>query len=230
MVSGIPATKVDALVDASTPLALQGPPAPYVSRGGEKLAGALDRFEVDPAGRAWLDAGASTGGFTDCLLQRGASRIAAVDVGYGQLAWTLRNDERVDVLERVNVRTLTPDMLGFVPKGVVADVSFISLRLVLPALVSCAAPDADYVLLVKPQFEAGREAVGRGGVVKDPAVWRAALRAVVTAAREAGPGLVAAAPSDLRGPAGNVEFFVHLRDDGRGSNELLDRAVAEVVT
>ena len=230
LVSGMPATKTDALVDAQTPLSIEGPPAPFVSRGGEKLAGALDRFDVDPANKDWLDAGASTGGFTDCLLQRGARRVAAVDVGYGQLAWGLRNDDRVDVLERTNARNLQPGDLDFVPQGVVADLSFISLSLVLPALVSCAAPDADYVLLVKPQFEAGREAVGRGGVVKDPAAWRGALGDVVAAGRALGLGLAGAAPSVLKGPAGNVEFFVHLRREAKGSDELLDRAVAEVST
>ena len=161
-------TKVDTLVSPGASVALEGEPPPYVSRGGEKLAAALDRFDVVVSGRNWLDAGASTGGFTDCLLQHGAARVAAIDVGYGQLDWTLRNDERVVVLERTNVRNLEPSALPFRPEGVTADLSFISLRLVLPALTRCSTVDADYVLLVKPQFEAGRDAVGKGGVVRNP--------------------------------------------------------------
>ena len=227
-VSGLPATKVDALVDASTPLALVGPPAPFVSRGGEKLAGALDRLDVVVKDRSWFDAGASTGGFTDCLLQRGALRVIAVDVGYGQLAWSLRNDDRVEVMERVNVRNLKAEDLPFVPEAVVADLSFISLRLVLPALGSLAAPSSDYVLLVKPQFEAGKGSVGKGGVVRDPAVWRQALGSVADRGRELGLGVAGAAPSELKGPAGNVEFFLHLREEGSGADDLLDDAVAEV--
>ena len=229
-VSGMPATKVDALVDATTPLALRGPPARFVSRGGDKLAGALECFDVDPAGKLWLDAGASTGGFTDCLLQAGARRVIAVDVGYGQLAWSLRNDERVVTLERTNARHLSPDDLPFAPEGVVADLSFISLALVLPALVAVASPKADYVLLVKPQFEAGKEAVGKGGVVRDPAVWHRALDDVVEASKELGLGLVAAVPSPLKGPAGNVEFFLHLRAGAEGRDEMIDAAVAEVAS
>lgn len=229
-VAGMPATKVDALVDPATPVALVGPPSRFVSRGGEKLAGALDRFDVEIAGRDWLDAGASTGGFTDCLLQAGAARVVAVDVGYGQLAWTLRNDDRVVVLERTNARNLTADQLPFVPHGVVADLSFISLALVLPALVATASSKADYVLLVKPQFEVGRKAVGKGGVVRDASGWRDALGTVVDAAENIGLGLVAAAPSPLKGPAGNVEFFVHLRRGAAGDNEILDEAVREVAS
>lgn len=229
-VAGMPTTKVDALVDLATPLALVGPPSRFVSRGGEKLAGVLDRFDVEIAGRDWLDAGASTGGFTDCLLQAGAARVVAVDVGYGQLAWTLRNDDRVVVLERTNARNLKADQLPFVPDGVVADLSFISLALVLPALVANATGKADYVLLVKPQFEVGREAVGKGGVVRDATGWRDALGTVVDAARSIGLGLVAAAPSPLRGPAGNVEFFVHLCRGAAGENEILDEAVREAAS
>ena len=229
-VSGMPATKVDALVDAATPLALRGPPARFVSRGGDKLADALERFDVDPAGRLWMDAGASTGGFTDCLLQAGASRVVAVDVGYGQLAWSLRNDDRVVTLERTNVRHLSPSDLPFAPEGVVADLSFISLALVLPALVAAAVANADYVLLVKPQFEAGKDAVGKGGVVRDATVWRRALGDVVDAARKVGLGLVAAVPSPLKGPAGNVEFFLHLRSEAEGGDEIMDAAVAEVAS
>ena len=220
-------TKVDALVAPDASIALEGPPARFVSRGGDKLAGALDRLEVVVAGRTWLDAGASTGGFTDCLLQRGASQVAAVDVGYGQLDWSLRNDERVVVLERTNVRNLEPSALPFRPEGVTGDLSFISLRLVLPALTRCSTVDADHVLLVKPQFEAGRDAVGKGGVVRDPDHWRQALAMVVATARDQGLGLCAALPSPLRGPAGNVEFFVHLKTGATGDDAVLDAAVAE---
>lgn len=223
----MPVTKADALVSPDAAVDLAGPPSPYVSRGGEKLAAALERFDVAVAGRDWLDAGASTGGFTDCLLQRGAARVAAVDVGYGQLDWSLRNDDRVTVLERTNVRSLVPDAVPFVADGVTADLAFISLGTVLPALRSCAAVDADFVLLVKPQFEAGREAVGKGGVVRDPAYWRDALGRVTVAGAGQHLGLRGAMPSPLRGPAGNVEFFVHLHRDGDGGDELLDGAVAE---
>ena len=227
-VAGLPVTKVDALVSPDAAVDLAGPPSPYVSRGGEKLAGALERFDVTVAGRDWLDAGASTGGFTDCLLQHGATRVIAVDVGYGQLDWSLRNDERVVVLERTNARSLLPDALPFRAGGVTADLAFISLSAVLPALRSCASDDADFLLLVKPQFEAGREAVGRGGVVRDPAHHRLALGRAVAAGEREGLRLRGAMPSPLRGPAGNVEFFVHLGRDGDGGEELLDAAVAEV--
>ena len=227
-VAGLPVTKVDALVSPDAPVALVGPPAPFVSRGGAKLAGALERLEVEVAGRSWLDAGASTGGFTDCLLQRGAHRVLAVDVGYGQLDWSLRNDERVVVLERTNVRGISPDDLPFRPEGVTADLSFISLTLVLPALAACADDDADFLLLVKPQFEAGRAAVRRGGVVRDPGAWRAALDRVIKGGEREDLGLCGAVPSPLRGPAGNVEFFVHLRRGCTAGPEILDAAVGEV--
>jgi 23S rRNA (cytidine1920-2'-O)/16S rRNA (cytidine1409-2'-O)-methyltransferase len=198
---------------------MTGPRAPaeegasvYVSRGGAKLDRALDAFGVVVEGIRALDAGASTGGFTDCLLQRGAARVIAVDVAYGQLAWTLRNDERVRVLERTNVRTLDLSSIGESAVDlVVADLAFISLRTVRDALLAAAAPDAELVLLVKPQFEAPRERVEKGGVVRDPDAWREAMTSVADAYREAGCGLVAAAPSPLVGPAGNREFFLHLR-------------------
>jgi 23S rRNA (cytidine1920-2'-O)/16S rRNA (cytidine1409-2'-O)-methyltransferase len=185
----------------------------YVSRGGYKLAGALDVFEprgLQVAGRRCLDAGASTGGFTDVLLRRGASEVVAVDVGYGQLAWSLRTDARVRVIERTNVRTLTADTVGLADL-LVADLSFISLTLVLPALLSCVAMDGDALLLVKPQFEAGRDAVGSGGVVRDPAVRAEAVRRVAAAATELGWGTAGVTASPLPGPAGNVEYFLWLR-------------------
>jgi 23S rRNA (cytidine1920-2'-O)/16S rRNA (cytidine1409-2'-O)-methyltransferase len=183
---------------------------PFVSRGGGKLAAALDRFGVDPVGLRCLDAGASTGGFTDALLQRGASHVIAVDVGYGQLAWSLRTDARVTVLERTNVRDLTSDALPFAPDLVVADLSFISLKLVLPGLADLATPDATFLVLVKPQFEAGRADVGGGGVVRDPAVWTRVLDEVIEAAAGCGLGARAVMASPLPGPAGNVEFVLQL--------------------
>ena len=198
---------------------LVGPAPRYVSRGGEKLDAALTRFAVAVAGRHALDAGASTGGFTDCLLQRGAALVYALDVGHGQLDASLRADPRVTVLERVNARTLSEAVLrdadpDYAPCPlVVADLSFISLRTVVPALAGpVAAPGADLVLLVKPQFEAGRAAVSRGrGVVRDPQEWRAALAGVTSALHDAGTGIMGAMASPLTGPAGNVEFLVHAR-------------------
>jgi 23S rRNA (cytidine1920-2'-O)/16S rRNA (cytidine1409-2'-O)-methyltransferase len=189
----------------------------YVSRGGHKLAGALAAFDgLIVAGRRCLDAGASTGGFTDVLLRAGAAHIVAVDVGYGQLAWSLRTDERVTVLDRVNVRNLTPDQVAPPPDLVVADLSFISLTLVLPALAGCAAPTADFVLMVKPQFEVGKDQVG-GGVVRDPVLRAAAVRSVAAAAASLGLGVAGITASPLPGPAGNVEYFVWLR---RGAEPL----------
>jgi 23S rRNA (cytidine1920-2'-O)/16S rRNA (cytidine1409-2'-O)-methyltransferase len=183
----------------------------YVSRGGHKLAGALAAFaDLTVAGRRCLDAGASTGGFTDVLLRSGAAHVVAVDVGYGQLAWSLRTDARVTVLDRVNVRSLRPEQVAPAPDVVVADLSFISLALVLPALVACASPAADFVLMVKPQFEVGRELVG-DGVVRDPALRAAAVSAVAAAAAESGLGVRGVTASPLPGPSGNVEYFLWLR-------------------
>jgi 23S rRNA (cytidine1920-2'-O)/16S rRNA (cytidine1409-2'-O)-methyltransferase len=207
-VGGRPVAKASTLVDPAEPIVLSGPGRPFVSRGGRKLQAALDRFEIDVRGSSALDAGASTGGFTDCLLQRGASRVLAVDVGYGQLAWSLRQDPRVTVLERTNVRHLRADLMPFVPDVVVADLSFISLRLVLPALAGCGGSHARFVLLVKPQFEAGPGDVGAGGVVRDPAVWNRVLTEVVAAAAAEGIRIDRAMASPLPGPAGNVEFLV----------------------
>jgi 23S rRNA (cytidine1920-2'-O)/16S rRNA (cytidine1409-2'-O)-methyltransferase len=189
-----------------------GDPPPFVSRGGEKLDAALDRFAVDPAGVRALDAGASTGGFTDCLLQRGAARVVAVDVGHGQLHERLRADPRVEVHERRNVRDLAPGDLGEPFPLVVADLSFISLRAVLPHLLGQAAPGADLVLLVKPQFEAGRDEASRGrGVIRDPEVWRRVLEEVVVALRGYGAAIMGAMPSPITGADGNVEFLLHAR-------------------
>jgi 23S rRNA (cytidine1920-2'-O)/16S rRNA (cytidine1409-2'-O)-methyltransferase len=198
----------------------------YVSRGGHKLAGALAAFpDLAVAGRRCLDAGASTGGFTDVLLRAGAAHVVAADVGYGQLAWSLRTDERVTVLDRVNVRSLEPAQVAPPPDLVVGDLSFISLTLVIPALVACAAPDADFVLMVKPQFEVGRDKVG-GGVVRDPAVRAAAVAAVAAAAGQSGLGVRGVTASPLPGPSGNVEYFLWLR---RGAPELDPDALRQAI-
>ena len=226
-VAGSPATKAASLVAADAPVKVLGPARPFVSRGGEKLRAALDRFGVDPRGRDCLDAGASTGGFTDCLLQAGAGRVVAVDVGYGQLAWEVRNDPRVTVMERTNVRTLEPEALPFAPDLVVADLSFISLRAVLPALVHAAAPDAEFVVLVKPQFEAGPGDVGSGGVVRDADVWRRVLGEVARAFGSVDVGVLGVVASPLRGPAGNVEFLLHGRRGVDDARVDLDAAVTE---
>jgi 23S rRNA (cytidine1920-2'-O)/16S rRNA (cytidine1409-2'-O)-methyltransferase len=185
----------------------------YVSRGGEKLEAALDEWAIDPSGRVAIDAGASTGGFTDCLLQRGARRVYAVDVGYGQLDWSLRNDARVTVLERTNIRHATPEMFDDTPDFFTADCSFISLRLVLPPLRTILAPGAQGVVLIKPQFEAGKDAVGSGGVVRDETVHEEVIATISQEAERLGYRWCAVMPSPLLGPAGNREFLAHLRWD-----------------
>lgn len=226
-VGGAPARKHAAQVAPSESVAFVAPPSAWASRGGHKLDGALDDLEIRVSGRQCLDAGASTGGFTDVLLRRGAARVIAVDVGYGQLVWRLQDDPRVVVLDRTNARHLAPgDLPPPVPDLVVADLSFISLTLVLPALTDVADPAADHVLLVKPQFEAGAEGVGKGGVVRDPAIWRAALQRVVTTGAALGLGLGGVTVSGLPGPSGNIEFFLHLRAGGDALlEEVLDQAV-----
>ena len=210
LVGGAPADKPARLVAPDEPVAVEGPPPRFVSRGGEKLDAALTAFGVDVADRLVLDAGASTGGFTDCCLQRGAARVIAVDVGYGQLADRLRRDDRVEVRERVNVRALRAGEIDPPPEVVVADLSFISLRTVAPALVAVAAAGADMVWLVKPQFEAGRAAVAAGkGVVRDPDVWASTLGGVGASLEGLGATIMSAMPSPLRGADGNVEFLLH---------------------
>ena len=198
----------------------------YVSRGGHKLAGALAAFgALSVAGKRCLDAGASTGGFTDVLLRAGAAHVIAADVGYGQLAWSLQTDKRVTVLDRVNVRTLAPEQVAPPPEVVVADLSFISLTLVLPALVACAAKDADFVLMVKPQFEVGKDLVG-GGVVRDPDLRAAAVTSVAAASARLGLGVAGIIASPLPGPSGNVEYFLWLRRDAPPLDEgQLRRAI-----
>jgi len=183
----------------------------FVGRGAEKLGPALERFGIDVAGREVLDVGASTGGFTQVLLQAGAARVIALDVGHGQLDWSLRNDPRVVLREGVNIRYLDPTTLPFGPSLATIDVSFISLRLVLEATCACLAPGADIVALVKPQFEVGRGQVGKGGIVREPALWDQVLRGLVAFARENRLGPKGIARSALSGASGNVEFFLHLR-------------------
>lgn len=215
-VSGRAATKSATQVDPAVAIVVADDatdPA-YASRGGHKLAGALDAFApagLDVSGRQCLDAGASTGGFTDVLLRRGAAKVIAVDVGYGQLVWSLRTDPRVVVLDRQNVRELTVDLLPLRPDLVVGDLSFISLRLVLPALVGCATEEADLVLMVKPQFEVGRERLGSGGVVRDPGLRAEAVLGVAAAGGEVGVGVAGVVASSLPGPSGNVEYFLWMR-------------------
>jgi 23S rRNA (cytidine1920-2'-O)/16S rRNA (cytidine1409-2'-O)-methyltransferase len=228
-VRGTVARKIAAMIDPADPVIVTGedPAKEYVSRGGHKLAGALKAFGLPVEGRRCLDAGASTGGFSDVLLRAGAAQVVAVDVGYGQLAWPIRTDERVVVLERTNVRTLTPDMIGGTVDLTVADLSFISLRLVLPALAACTGPDGDLALMVKPQFEVGKERVGTGGVVRDWRLRAESVSDVAAAAAGLGLGVAGVAASPLPGPSGNVEFFVWFRRDAPPADrDEIDRVVA----
>jgi len=227
VVSGGPGLRATRLVAPEEPIHVERPPARFVSRGGEKLTAALDAFAISVAGRRALDAGASTGGFTDCLLQRGVAAVAAVDVGHGQLAWSVRTDPRVTALERTNVRALTAEQLDGPVDLAVADLSFISLTTVAPALVACTTDDADLVLLCKPQFEAGRARVGKGGVVRDPRVHFAVLAEVVDALAERGIVVVDALRSPLRGADGNTEFFLHGRKDGLPVDSAVLAQIAE---
>jgi 23S rRNA (cytidine1920-2'-O)/16S rRNA (cytidine1409-2'-O)-methyltransferase len=226
--AGERAAKPGQLVPEDVAVAVDERPR-FVSRGGTKLANALAATGIDPAGRRCLDVGASTGGFTDCLLQAGAAHVVALDVAYGELSWSLRNDERVTVLERTNARAIAPGDLPYAPDLIVADVSFISLTKVLPAVLACAAPRHDALAMVKPQFEVGRGHVGKGGVVREAADRRAALVAVAEAARAAGAAVMGFASSGLPGPKGNRETFVWLAEAGRpGAVEDLE-AAARVV-
>ncbi len=214
-VRGTVAQKAAAMVDPADAVLVTGedPADEYVSRGAHKLIGALDAFGLDVRGRRCLDAGASTGGFTDVLLRRGAEQVVAVDVGYGQLAWSLRTNERVTVLERTNVRTLTSDAIDGPVELTVADLSFISLRLVLPALAGCTATGGDLALMVKPQFEVGKERIGAGGVVREPHLRAEAVLDVAAAGAAVGLGVAGVTASPLPGPSGNVEFFLWFRRD-----------------
>jgi 23S rRNA (cytidine1920-2'-O)/16S rRNA (cytidine1409-2'-O)-methyltransferase len=213
LVDGLPATKPATAIAVTATVKVEAGERSWVSRGAHKLIGALDAFGIDVAQRRCLDAGASTGGFTEVLLDRGAREVVAVDVGYGQLAWSLRSDERVTVFERTNVRELTPDAIGGQVQAVVADLSFISLSTVLPALTACSAADADIVPMVKPQFEVGKGQVGAGGVVSDPQLRQAAVRGVSRRAAELHWHTVGVVASPLPGPSGNVEYFLWLRAD-----------------
>ncbi|WP_026116871.1 TlyA family RNA methyltransferase [Nocardiopsis valliformis] len=231
LVSGMVASKAATQIGTDQPIVVRTPSEepPYVSRGAHKLIGALDAFELDVKGRRALDAGASTGGFTDVLLRRGAAHVTAVDVGYGQLAWSLRSDDRVRVMERVNVRELTPEQIGEPrPDLVVGDLSFISLKLVLGALRECVAPDADFSMMVKPQFEVGKARVGAGGVVREPELRAEAVSDVAAHALTLGLGVVDVTASPLPGPSGNVEYFLWMR---AGASPLdpavLERAIQE---
>jgi 23S rRNA (cytidine1920-2'-O)/16S rRNA (cytidine1409-2'-O)-methyltransferase len=230
-VSGARATKAATGVTTDVAIVVREDPTTpdYVSRGGHKLAGALAVFQplgLVVGGRRCLDAGASTGGFTDVLLRHGAAQVVAVDVGYGQLSWSLQQDPRVVVHDRTNVRDLTLDLVGEPVDLVVGDLSFISLTLVLDALLRVCAPDADLALMVKPQFEVGKERVGKGGVVRDPALRAEAVSTVAAAAAARGWGARAVAASPLPGPSGNREFFLWLR---RGPATLPQEEVDAVV-
>jgi 23S rRNA (cytidine1920-2'-O)/16S rRNA (cytidine1409-2'-O)-methyltransferase len=231
-IDGMPAAKPATAIAVSATLTVEGDQErSWVSRGAHKLIGALDRFDISVADRRCLDAGASTGGFTEVLLDRGAREVVAADVGYGQLAWSLRSDPRVTVLERTNVRNLSREVVGGPADVVVADLSFISLTTVLPALTSCASADADIVPMVKPQFEVGKDHVGAGGVVSDPTLRSGAVLAVARRAADLGWPAVGVAASPLPGPSGNVEYFLHLRaQTDRGlAGDALERAVARAV-
>jgi 23S rRNA (cytidine1920-2'-O)/16S rRNA (cytidine1409-2'-O)-methyltransferase len=233
-VSGVTATKPATGVNPDTPLLVRrnADEPNWVSRGAQKLLGAFDGLSGGGpavAARRCLDAGASTGGFTDVLLRRGAREVVALDVGYGQLAWSLRTDQRVRVLDRTNVRSVTPQAIGGAVDLTVADLSFISLRQVLPSLLACTAPDGDLLPMVKPQFEVGRERLGAGGVVRDPLLRAQAMLDVLAVATDLGLYLVDAIASPLPGPSGNVEYFLWLRrgpaDPLRPAEELVDAAV-----
>lgn len=233
-IDGMPAAKPATAIAVSARLTVSATDErSWVSRGAHKLIGALDAFAISVTGVRCLDAGASTGGFTEVLLDRGAREVVAVDVGYGQLAWSLRSDERVAVLERTNVRELTAEVIGGQVDLVVADLSFISLSTVLPALVSCASADADIVPMVKPQFEVGKDRVGAGGVVSDPHLRADAVLSVARRAAELDWHTVGVAASTLPGPSGNVEYFLHLRNRsdrplaGADLEQAVQRAVAE---
>jgi 23S rRNA (cytidine1920-2'-O)/16S rRNA (cytidine1409-2'-O)-methyltransferase len=229
LVSGIPASKAATQVDAQTSITLKETKEQYVSRGGFKLEGAIQAFpQIQIKENIALDAGASTGGFTDVLLKNGAKKVFAVDVGYGQLAWELQNDPRVKIFDRVNIRNLTIQQLGEEVDLVVADLSFISLKLVIPALISVSKSDADYLLMVKPQFEVGKDKLGSGGVVREIALRKSAVLEVAQVAYDLGIGCLGVIASSLPGPAGNVEYFLWLKANAPAILEVdLDRAISE---
>ena len=211
LVDDQPVDKAGTQVDQEASIRLKGEDIPYVSRGGLKLARALEAFQVTAAGRTALDVGASTGGFTDCLLQEGARKVFAVDVGYGQLAWTLRDDQRIINLERTNIRHLTPDQLDEIPDLAVIDASFISLEKVLPSTTALIKPGSDIIALIKPQFEVGKGQVGKGGVVRDPDQHAQVIEKIKLVAAQAGCQVVQLCESPILGTKGNREFLIHLR-------------------
>jgi 23S rRNA (cytidine1920-2'-O)/16S rRNA (cytidine1409-2'-O)-methyltransferase len=229
LVSGIPASKAATQVDAQTSITLKETKEQYVSRGGFKLEGAIQAFpQIQIKEKVVLDAGASTGGFTDVLLKNGAKKVFAVDVGYGQLAWELQNDPKVKIFDRVNIRNLTIEQLGEEVDLVVADLSFISLKLVIPVLISVSKSDADYLLMVKPQFEVGKDKLGSGGVVREIALRKSAVLEVAQVAYDLGIGCLGVIASSLPGPAGNVEYFLWLKANAPAILEVdLDRAISE---
>ena len=229
LVGGIPATKPATQVNPETSIKLAGVRDDFVSRGGHKLAGALDAFpDIKTEAKVCLDAGASTGGFTDVLLKRGVAKVIAVDVGYGQLAWELRNDPRVKVLDRTNVRHISPEKIGERIALIVADLSFISLTMVIPALKSVSTDETDYLVMVKPQFEVGREKLGAGGVVRDSQLRKQAIVDVANSAFELGLGCLGVCASPLPGPAGNVEYFLWLKAGAPLlSDAIIDAAIAK---
>lgn len=214
-VRGNPAPKPSTMVAPEDPVSIDGPPARFVSRAGAKLDGAIDAFSVPVNGRTAIDVGASTGGFTDCLLQRGAAHVVAVDVGYGQLHHRIRTDPRVVVVERTNIRHAEPVRLGAPFDLVVADLSFISLALIAPQIRALGAESSDWILLVKPQFEAGKELVGRGGIIRDPEVQALAVEQAAAALDKTGVGVVGLIPSSITGMEGNREFLIHGRVTAR---------------
>lgn len=229
-VDGAPADKASRQVSPEQAVVVAGPPPRFVGRGGEKLDAGLDAFGIDVRDMRVVDAGSSTGGFTDCVLQRGAASVLAVDVGRGQLHQRLRSDERVTVAERTDIRAVDPDAVGAPFDLLVADLSFISLRTVLPDLVALVGEGSPLVLLVKPQFEAGREEADRGhGVIRDPEVWRRVLLDVVRWASEAGAAIMDGMPSPITGAEGNVEFLVHAVRAGDGPGLDVARLVASAV-
>lgn len=227
LVGGIPATKPATQVDAETSITLQGDRDDFVSRGGHKLASALEAFpDIVIKGKRALDAGASTGGFTDVLLKKDVAEVVAVDVGYGQLAWEIRQNPKVKILDRTNVRHLTIEQVGEQVDLVVADLSFISLTLVLPALAAVSKTSADYLVMVKPQFEVGREKLGAGGVVRDSHLRKSAVQEVADVAYDMGLGCKGVVASALPGPSGNVEYFLWLK---KGATELSEADLNQAI-
>lgn len=227
-VNGVPVDKPGTRVDETSDFHIEPRRQKYVSRGGFKLEGAIRDFDIDFRGKVVLDVGASTGGYTDCALQNGAAKVFALDVGYGQLDWGLRNDARVKVIERTNIRYFTPEKLGELVDIITMDVSFISTRLIYPVLNNMLKERGEVVSLIKPQFEAGKDKVGKKGVVKDSAVHQDVLRHCIEVAREAGLDCVGISYSPIKGPKGNIEYFIHLKKQMKPL-EQLDKTVEDIV-